>query len=799
MAYNPEYYIHDLDRKAFAALNAFPKVVKLKELYIENYDEKTAKINFLSEAIRLGPNQMPEIYNLLPPICEKLGIKIPELYYVRSKVMNAATGGSVHPYIYVTSELVEKIPLNLISSVIAHECGHIASKHYLYHSLAMQIMKGVDDSPLGLIPGVRKILNPALVKAFLFWERCSELSADRAAVLCDGGDQNTIDMLLKIHGYDDAMVNRDEFLKQAMDLHDFVSDSNANKVIEQMLIQTETHPRLATRVYECHSWAVSERFSAIINGTYEVPSETVETEDVVTGELSVEVKIDNQSVQPQITDIEAELARVNKELDRYTNHADAGEYAIAVGIGIVAGIIDSIYVGDTLITNGDVALSHKQVNNFIQEYAEKRGIGRERLKDAIAELEKAFPVLQDNSWNGANIKVSAKNHHLADLAHHPTPIGLLSAIMVQFLRVGTFVNRDGEWHFIFVKTSKEDILKIAVPALLTALLNWLVSANEKDYEEETGNKVPESIHKMIHLAASTPLLIEIAKCADNWFGHLVSDMGGSKSTAGGGMGIPGVFISMLYEVAALLGLKDTNLPNIVNDLYQNQKLDMRHEIAALHAMKKQAVPVLFVDLYTRVMYFACELGKQMGSIERMGGTYKDINWSRVIPFNNRSVDRMLLIASMTFNIADTTDAAVHAALESGGNWVLFSGRFVARYNYVGAGRAALAIVKEVSNEKKEAELIHQKLILTEIKTRQVVQAIEEYKAWLEERYTTFLAEDIQEFMNGFDYMKKGIESNDSNLVIKGNLVIQKVLERDPQFTNQEEFDELMDSDMPLVL
>ena len=183
----------------------------------------------------------------------------------------------------------------------------------------------------------------------------------------------------------------------------------------------------------------------------------------------------------------------------------------------------------------------------------------------------------------------------------------------------------------------------------------------------------------------------------------------------------------------------------------------------------------------------------------MGGTYKDINWSRVIPFNNRSVDRMLLIASMTFNIADTTDAAVHAALESGGNWVLFSGRFVARYNYVGAGRAALAIVKEVSNEKKEAELIHQKLILTEIKTRQVVQAIEEYKAWLEERYTTFLAEDIQEFMNGFDYMKKGIESNDSNLVIKGNLVIQKVLERDPQFTNQEEFDELMDSDMPLVL
>lgn len=120
-----------------------------------------------------------------------------------------------------------------------------AYKHYLYHSLARQIMRGVDNSPLGMIPGVRRILTPSLVRAFLFWERCSELSADRAAVLCDGGDQNTIDMLLKIHGYDEAIVNREEFLKHAMDLHDFVNDSNVNKVIEQMLIESETHPRLA--------------------------------------------------------------------------------------------------------------------------------------------------------------------------------------------------------------------------------------------------------------------------------------------------------------------------------------------------------------------------------------------------------------------------------------------------------------------------------------------------------------------------------------------------------------------------
>ena len=59
--------MHDLDRKAFAALNQFPKFVKLQEAYIANVNEKAAKIEFLSTAIRLSDKQMPEVYSLLPP------------------------------------------------------------------------------------------------------------------------------------------------------------------------------------------------------------------------------------------------------------------------------------------------------------------------------------------------------------------------------------------------------------------------------------------------------------------------------------------------------------------------------------------------------------------------------------------------------------------------------------------------------------------------------------------------------------------------------------------------------------
>lgn len=794
--FSADLYRHDLDQKAFNALNAFPKFIKLRESYMENVDEKQAKFQFLSTAIRLSENQFPEIYCMLPPICEKLEIPVPELYYVKSKQMNAATGGSTNPYIFITSELVKKIPTELIGTALAHECGHIACKHNLYHSMAGMLINGIDRSPLASIPAVRRYLTPTLVRALLFWDRCSELSADRAAVLCDGNADNLAELLLKLNGYEE--INQEAFLQQALDLKAFVNDSKSNQFIEKMLTQDDSHPRLATRVYESHEWTVAPQFQGILDGTYTVEKRREEEQKEETEAVATEIKVSSSKPdQPlDLDQLNAALNDVSTELERYTNRADKADYALAICSGILAGVIDSVFVGETIITDGDIALSHQQVNNFIQQYASARGFPRERLKDSIGDLEQAFKVAQDNVWKGAGIGVSAKNHHLADLAHHPTPLGLVSAIIVQFLRIGTFVNRDGEWHFISVETSVQDMIETLTPAIISGVLNWLAFLAEKKYEKEEEKELPAGLRRLIHVAASAPLIIELAKCADNWFGHLVSDMGGSKNTAGAGMGVPGVFVSLLYEFASLPVLRNTNLPLIVNDLYEKQKIDLRHELSLCKAAGKQIIPVAFNEIYIRLSYFAINLAVQL---EQNNHDLSKVDWNHIIPIRNRTVDRMLMIASMTFNVADTADAAMHAALESGGNWVLFSGRFVARYNYVGAGRAALAIVKEISNEKKETQLIHEKMILSEAKADIFLNQLQQFKAELEEKVTEYLAEDIEAFMNGFDLMKQGISSGDSNMVIKGNVIIQRVLGREPQFTNQDEFDDLMDSDIPLIL
>ena len=138
-------------------------------------------------------------------------------------------------------------------------------------------------------------------------------------------------------------VNREEFLKQALDLKSFVNDSKSNKLLELMLVQDETHPRLATCAYECYEWSQSAQYVGIINGTFTLRDKEKETaqetaEEVVSADAKVEAS--------GIDHLNTELARVNQELERYTNHADKADYALAVASGVLSGLVDSLFVGE---------------------------------------------------------------------------------------------------------------------------------------------------------------------------------------------------------------------------------------------------------------------------------------------------------------------------------------------------------------------------------------------------------------------------------------------------------------------
>lgn len=64
-----------------------------------------------------------------------------------------------------------------------------------------------------------------------------------------------------------------------------------------------------------------------------------------------------------------------------------------------------------------------------------------------------------------------------------------------------------------------------------------------------------------------------------------------------------------------------------------------------------------------------------------------------------------------------------------------------------------------------------KMILSEAKTAIFLEQLKTFKTQLEEKVSSYLVEDIQAFIEGFNLMKEGLAIGNSDLVIKENVVI----------------------------
>lgn len=427
---------------------------------------------------------------------------------------------------------------------------------------------------------------------------------------------------------------------------------------------------------------------------------------------------DIDELNEEYDSIQSRVDELDDEIKRYTNNADFIDYTVAVSSGILTGVIDSLFVGE-FDFKGEKAKADEQVNKFIEKYAKLNGYkgdknGKTSLNGAISFLEKKYPVPSDNAWKGKNFS-SALSHHLDDFAHHPTPFGLICSVLSQLLRMGLFSDSNGKIHIISLDSIKEnpaEFLSRFLPALISGISLWILYLVKKN--EKLSESIPKPIQKILKLAAASPLIIQILKCTKDWFGHLVSDMGGSKNTAGGGMGIPGLFLSLLKEISALPGLNKTGLPKLVNDWYTKDKFDMRAEIAVMRNFGKQAIPVLINEALVRTFYFVRRLINEISickeniRLENSNDTkiLSNINWQNTLPFKNRTIVRMITIASGTFTAFDLADAAIRSSVKNGFAISPESLKdFVLRVNFVGVGRFAIALFTDVSmgNKKRKME------------------------------------------------------------------------------------------------
>lgn len=428
--------------------------------------------------------------------------------------------------------------------------------------------------------------------------------------------------------------------------------------------------------------------------------------DIEIFEKSVEKKskiksFEEKEIEKSIADVNEKLIinndkinELNKEIERLTNHADGLDYIIAASSGVIAGLIDIFMVGEWNFEEAK-AISNEEINRKIQSFAKQQGYNGKRLEGAVRFLENKFPLPGDNTWSGRNLGVSAKSHHLDDFNHHPTFIGLFYSIMSQFTRSATYFNSESVCNKVSLTVNEEGLLEGKTPVYKVGagLINWIFNL------------------------------------AKNRKGHLLSDMAGSNHTPGKGMGIPGPIISIIKELSSLPGFRDPNFHKKLGNAYKNgigankgqldlgifnqlfnnanNKMDYRTENAIMIELKRQSLPVLINDIVVRSFYFIRRLIKELKETEDLAL----IEWEKVLPINNRTINRMLTIATGTFTLIDLGDAAIRGAVKSGGNLAEFTKEFILRVNFVGIGRFVIAVGVDVSMGIKRENKRNERIVL----------------------------------------------------------------------------------------
>ena len=389
---------------------------------------------------------------------------------------------------------------------------------------------------------------------------------------------------------------------------------------------------------------------------------------------------------------------------------------IAVGSGALTGTMDAVFIKDI-----DLREAHKwgseKVQSFVTAFARSRGIKDHDFANIVRKLEKEYPMAGDKLTNDFG---SGNNHHLRDFSHHPTPLGLFFSLLMQFTGKGYGTDVHG------------NLISVEIP-------NW----------------EPQSVFE------------SISNGTIKWAFHLISDMAGSSSSLDvgkEGTGIPGPMLSTLKMISSCPGIKrlfgeaaNENAPNMnrynfseaCTDLFlgktfllrdENGRIikesqipfDLRTELGIVNESlkNKQYIPVVLNEVIISAFYFISRLYDEISHKDTFDlSDVAQINFKRCLPWGNKSLKHMRMIATATFSTIDLSTAGIKAYIKNKDNKAGFALDFIQATNFWGLGDFALASGSEVAMLlRKSFEQFHS---IAQKKKDDIIKSIPNGDEWLE--------------------------------------------------------------------
>lgn len=305
----------------------------------------------------------------------------------------------------------------------------------------------------------------------------------------------------------------------------------------------------------------------------------------------------------------------NKNLLRLRDKCDRYDYLVAVGCGVIGGLIDIFLVGspkDSIIGSW----TDDQIDNAVKSFAKiagwKPAEGKENnIASAIGYLEKKFRVNYDQRYTSDVddlFKMTTKNHHLLSLGHSPDIVGLFFSILNQFTSTATFIS-DGRF----------------------------ISINSENYELQGSDLISRLFCGIV-----------------NWFGHIMSDIAGSSGSRGQGgrgtgVGVPFFELIQLCKIGKFnVGKDRQDLATIAIRTFQ-EGYDFRYGMT-------MSIPVIFTDLTIKFCWAVRHYYIDKRPILECVPTTK-----------SEKLSIMLLVGTGTLCCLDGIDAGA----KSGGNWLVF--------------------------------------------------------------------------------------------------------------------------------
>lgn len=282
-----ENYEHPLDRSALNALRQVPGVQTVMKFLIGQTYERFNRIWNIQNYVKVTPNHIGYIHEMIKHGCDVLDIEeIPETYIIQTPVANAWVYGVDRPNLVLTTELIDLLDEEELLAVIAHELGHIHAGHILYKTAAYLIINVLLKVGGNFLAGLGSLPFMLIVQALLYWDRCSELTADRAEVLVTKNFDTSVNVAMKLSSGSQKIMphfDREEFFKQAEEARTMKEENIFDNIVFTLQGSETTHPFPIWRVGHLKEWVENGEYLDILQGKYmrnNTESNTKQDDDV---------------------------------------------------------------------------------------------------------------------------------------------------------------------------------------------------------------------------------------------------------------------------------------------------------------------------------------------------------------------------------------------------------------------------------------------------------------------------------------------------------------------------------------